>query len=119
MTKPNPIPLYYKLDSNHEVVLCKSVLEWGEWMHQHSKDRIVKQDSVGPLWVSTVFLGLDHSIFADRLQLFETMIFDEFHDDYQTRCSTWDEALTMHETAMGVARALVEKAKDLVDGRRT
>jgi len=117
--KSNPTPKYYKLDEQRNPVLCKTILEWGEWMQRHDRDRIVKQESVGPLWVSTVFLGLDHNLFGDTPALFETMIFDEFHDDYQTRSSTWDEALIMHETAVEIARAKMQKAQEILDGRRT
>lgn len=48
--------------------------------------------------VSTVFLGLDHQWGQGPPLLFETMVFsdDEGLDDYQDRCSTWEQALLMH-----------------------
>ena len=51
--------------------------------------------------LSTVFLGLDHQ-WGDEGPpiLFETMLFDDDEDDYQTRCSTWDEALVMHRAGV-------------------
>ena len=35
--------------------------------------------------------------------LFETMIFGGPEDQYTDRCSTWDEAVKMHEKACAVA----------------
>lgn len=50
--------------------------------------------------VSTVFLGIDHSIFGGAAPLlFETMIFGGPLNEYLTRCATWEEAETMHEKA--------------------
>ena len=51
--------------------------------------------------VSTIFLGLDHQ-WADGGPplLFETMVFGGKHDQYQTRCSTWDEAVEQHQVAL-------------------
>ena len=59
-------------------------------------------------FVSTVFLSLDHQYGNGPPLLFETMINvnGEFLD-YQTRCSTWREALKMHWKA-------VEFAKDII-----
>ena len=53
-----------------------------------------RSPGIGPLWVSTVFLGLDHR-HGDPL-LFETMIFDGGKDDYQVRTSTWGQAEAAH-----------------------
>lgn len=78
-------------------------------------DRIVAQTSVlGIVWVSTVFLGLDHN-YARILDptlpplLFESMAFWRVpggSDGYeQERCSTWIEAEAQHrEMCRQVAR---------------
>ena len=55
--------------------------------------------------ISTVFLGIDHNHFGKGPPLlFETMIFGGRMDDYQNRCSTWDEAEAMHAEAVALAR---------------
>ena len=36
--------------------------------------------------------------------LFETMIFGGKHNDFQDRCSTWDEAIAMHEKAVALVK---------------
>jgi hypothetical protein len=57
-------------------------------------------------FVSTIFLGLDHQFTNFELPLlFETMIkVDDDFLDYQTRCSTWRQALKMHWDAVEVAK---------------
>jgi hypothetical protein len=88
------------------------LIEWAIWCETPG-NRIVRQDHVGPLFVSTVFLGLDHSFDPSPSHdplLFETMIFDDLEDGYQTRCSTWDQAEFMHEVAMAEATARYERA---------
>jgi hypothetical protein len=71
-----------------------------EWARQFDDDqRLVQRDEYGDITVSTVFLGIDHSFGEGRPLLFETMIFGGEHDGYQTRCSTWDEAVEQHKIA--------------------
>lgn len=103
-------PRYYKLDANHAVVEAKDVIDWGLFFEK-TDQRIVKQEQLGEYWVSTVFLGLDHSFGPGPPVLFETMVFvdkepDEINDgfgskrksiDGQERYCTWDEALAGHE----------------------
>ena len=98
-------PTYYRLDG-HDPVPC-TMMEWG----RQGEDRgppdpwRVDETMVGHLRVSTVFLGLDHQWHPDGPPLlFETMIFDGSEDEYQERCSTWDEAVQMHAEAVAAAR---------------
>ncbi len=83
-----------------------SLMEYMEWLETHTKR--VALDNVGPLTISTVFLGLDQRYSDDGPPLlFETMIFDESvreWTDYQTLCCTWDEAEQMHSDAIEFAR---------------
>jgi hypothetical protein len=101
--------LYYRLLSRLPVP-C-TIHEWSEWLV--SSERHVAETQVGPLWISTVFLGLDHSLSLNSRDddhmpiLFETMIFGDEEDRYQTRCCTWDEAEAMHVKAVDVANGLV------------
>ena len=80
-------------------VLCDDLLTWGRWFEDRENDRIVKQETVlGICWVSTAFLGLDHSFSRTGPPvLFETMAFwAGEHGEEQDRCSTWLEAERMH-----------------------
>lgn len=99
---------YYRLEG-HEPIECKDVLEWGRWFG--SADRVVAQTYFGKdkpeeIQVSTVFLGLDYSYGKGKPILFETMIFGGEHDQYQDRCSTWDQAIEMHDKAIKLVNIL-------------
>lgn len=54
--KNSEMPLYYKL-----------------W--EDPKYRVIKQENVGMFWISTVWLGINHTITGKRPTLFETMSF--------------------------------------------
>lgn len=113
-------PHHYKL-LGKVVVPCRDVMEWARWLEANSTTRVVHQDHIGPLFVSTVFLGLDHNFDPDPDAapiLFETMIFDGNEDNYQTRCSTWDEAEQMHKVAVAVAQERYEQACKALEGTR-
>ena len=90
--------------NGHTPVPTSDLLNWGLWME--SKERIVKQEDIGSMKISTVFLGLDHS-FSEKGPplLFESMIFNGPLDETQDRCSTWDQAEEMHENMCKRARA--------------
>ena len=65
---------YAILNEKREVVPV-DVVTWGKWFEEHREDRVVKQEIVGGVRVSTVFLGLDHSFGGGDPLWFETMIF--------------------------------------------
>ena len=90
----------------HEVVACTDLLEWDKAMEKGK--RMVKVDHIDEVRISTVFLGLDHRHGKGEPLLFETMIFGGEHDQYQTRCSTWEQAEAMHLKA----KKIVEDLKD-------
>jgi hypothetical protein len=52
------------------------MMTWALWLEDHQTDRIGKQEDVAHFWVSTVFLGLDHSFGDGAPLVFETMVFD-------------------------------------------
>lgn len=67
-----------------------------------SSERQVKSEIINEFVISTVFLCLDHQYDQDGPPLlFETMIFPlgTFTNIFSQRCSTWDQALEMHEKA--------------------
>lgn len=84
---------------NKKPVQEPDVMKWGKFMS--SSDRIVLQESLGEYLISTVFLGLDHGFLTSEPLLFETMIFqDKKVLDYQTRCSTYEQAEGQHKEAI-------------------
>lgn len=91
----------YILDG-HTPVLEPDLLKWAEYIE--TGDRIVKQENIGEVEISTVFLGLDHSFGSSTPILFETMVFRGELDQEMDRCSTWEEAEKMHEK-------MIEKVK--------
>lgn len=93
----------YKLDGRVPVP-ADDLLEWAKWYE--TADRTVSKTERPGYTVSTVFLGLDHRYLGDGPPLlFETMIFGGNHDQYQSRCSTWEEAEAMHAKAVEMAES--------------
>ena len=94
---------YWVLDAGRKPVRAE-LQEWGRYFE--SNDRIVAKTgiSIGSVTVSTVFLGIDHGNGKGPPLLFETMIFGGKHDGWQDRCSTWDEAVAMHQRAVDLAQ---------------
>jgi len=91
----------YILDGKSPVP-CDDLIEWARWFE--TAERHVAETQVGPVLVSTVFLGINHSFGRGPPLLFETMIFGMDDNDYQVRCSTWDEAENDHQVAVAIAR---------------
>lgn len=88
----------------HDPVPCFDLLTWGKWFE--TANRHVADDKLpNGIRVSTVFLGLDHR-FDDEGPplLFETMIFGHEGDEYQERCSTWEQAEAQHAQALAYAK---------------
>lgn len=100
---------HYILDKWHQPIEV-DLMAWANWVGD-PKNKIVKQEDVKTLWVSTVFLGLDHN-WGDKGPpiLFETMVFGMKADgemnmggEYQDRCATWEEAEEMHKKGVEFA----------------
>lgn len=73
--------------------------EWMAWTSPENK-RVAKT-TVGPAWVSTVFLGLDHAYGGGPPVLYETMIFEGKHDGYCWRYTSREAALQGHARIVG------------------
>ena len=89
--------MFYKLDENHKPIPC-SAAELGDPAFR-DKSRIVQQDKIGKVRLSTVFLCIDHSF--DSLGngppvLWETMIFGGPRDQEQHRYTSHADALAGH-----------------------
>jgi hypothetical protein len=86
------------------------VMEWARLFHDVHYKRVKETTLPNGLWVSTVWLGLDHSFGHGPPLIFETMVFDRhedasrgFHgtlgnDLEMVRYSTEREAVDGHES---------------------
>jgi hypothetical protein len=82
----------------NKVPVPATLLEWASWYEK--AERIVSQEEIKGVRVSTVFLGVDHGFFRGGLPvLFETMIFGGKHVGHQARSCTWHEAEEEHTKA--------------------
>ena len=99
--------MYYILNDQPIPIPVDDMLVWARWFEGHRDERVVRQETVGNFWVSTVFLGIDHS-FAEGGPpiLFETMVFgpDDSRESFAERCTTWELALEMHARGVRWAR---------------
>lgn len=90
---------YWKLNG-HTVVPATDVMDWAS-SFENGK-RHVAQTVLGDVWVSTVFLGIDHSHGFGPPQFFESMVFGGPFDQEQLRYTTWDEAERGHEKLLAM-----------------
>jgi hypothetical protein len=99
-----PFPGWYILNENHDPVPEPDVLKAAEWFDNFA-NRVVMQHEIGESFVSTVFIGLDHSFGSGPPILFETLIQGGPLDDHMERYATWGEAVAGHTALL---RALAE-----------
>ena len=74
--------------------------KWAKWFESETNKIVCRTELPEEVYVSTVFLGMDHSYGGGEPILFETMIFGGEHDQHQERYSTWEEAKKGHEKAI-------------------
>lgn len=102
----------YRRDGTPYPEGINGLLEWGEDI-ENSNLKIVKQDTIGHYFISTIWLGLDNSFGGGKPLIFETMVFDRSKDRTlelngkkfkslgreleQIRYSTEEEAIKGHE----------------------
>lgn len=108
--------LYFILDGRQ--ITPVSCEDWAKWFELATIDRsrVVRQEHIGPFYVSTVFLGIDHRFMGEGPPIvFETMVFDmrvpggRMGDEVaQWRYCTYDEAERGHEKFAAQARKAVE-----------
>lgn len=100
-------------------------------LHADHEYRRVAEDLVGDIWVSTVWLGLDHNWMpGGRPIIFETMVFDqgttetinlgggdrEYHpslDEFSRRYCTEDEAMAGHKEVVAEVAAMMEAVRQI------
>jgi hypothetical protein len=96
------------------------LMEWARLLDDHDY-KIIKQETVGRYFISTVWLGLNHNWIREGLPLiFETMIFHENKEsfseedpfgDYIERYYTEEEALSCHEALVNKIKQFLEEEK--------
>jgi hypothetical protein len=92
------------------IVPCQSLMTWARWFE--TNERIIVQDAIGPVRISTVFLGLDHNFNPHGPPiLFETMIFGGIHNQYMDRYATKAEALAGHARALNMVRETTHESR--------
>ena len=91
--------MYY--DQNGEPI---GPMEWAT-VYEDRAACVVQQTDVGDYWISTVWLGLDHSFMGGPPLIFETMIkHDDEWTEYQERYSTRAEAEEGHRRAVALVK---------------
>lgn len=90
------------------------------WAYLHATDeyRRVAEDTIGPYWISTVWLGIDHSWGESNPLIFETMVFpvadgerDMLEIDME-RYSTEEEAIAGHARFVTLINATFAESLD-------
>ena len=102
--------MQYILDAELREIPCQDVIKWAMWCE--TADRHVGGDLLGPYWISTVFLGLDHNYaMSGPPLLYETMIFKIINPPHIMqrylieRYATWNEAKEGHDKAVEAVKA--------------
>ena len=85
----------YILDENGEPVLCDDLMSWGGWYVTADKRRVAA-NRINGIYISTVFLGLDHAFDDGPPVLWETMIFGGSQDQETWRYTSREAAARNH-----------------------
>lgn len=101
--------MYYKLEGKVAVAVSDT-MEWAKCFE--ADNRHVDLTEMDNVYVSTVFLGINHQYGEGPPLLFETMVFGGVLDQEQDRYSTWDEAVIGHKNT--VERVKAAEIKDFV-----
>lgn len=89
-----------------------NIEQWSVLVESQTAQRVA-ETTVGDAWVSTVWMGIDHSFGQGPPVIFETMIFRAHDatggttpaiDDYQERYCTEAEALAGHDRVVAWVR---------------
>jgi len=85
------------------------LIKWAMW-YEKSENRHVKQDKIGDVIVSTIFLGLDHNLWGNHPILWETMIFGSKANRDFVRCGgNREQAEAMHASVVEKIRSAEKK----------
>lgn len=105
---------------DRRVVECVDLLQWAKWMDLSRKDDSfrVAQDTIGDMWISTVFLGLDHRFAGSGSPVvFETMVFSLKglfdSDERMQRYCTFEEAERGHNEIVEILRQYESASQEI------
>lgn len=104
---------WYTIDAEHNVTPCEG---YPREPVPNELKRVARTDFESGVWVSTVFLQLDHSFDGGAPVLFETMVFgapDNFSDLYCRRYHTWEQAAAGHEEVVELVERYEAEGRDL------
>lgn len=106
---------FYILDADREPVEVDA-LTWALWF-DHFPNRRVARTKIGPMVVSTVFMGMNHSYYRDSPPLlYETMVFGSDEDEKGCyRTYTWDGAVAQHNSVVAFLSAGVSEEEIIED----
>jgi hypothetical protein len=105
---------FYALDENKKPFPI-SIEDLAE-VYGDTNSRVTKQDTIGDVMISTVFLVIDHRFSGEGDPvLWETMIFGGKHDGYQERYTSHEEALKGHERSINLVLGDDEKKIEKID----
>ena len=93
--------------------------EFQEWYNNIDNRRVARTDIAKDIWVSTVFLCLDHNHFGEGEPiLWETMIFGGSEDLSQWRATSQEESLEHHKEAVALAQKNLSREDTLTKTTR-
>lgn len=95
---------WYILDDENKPVRS-TIVDCSMWLQNNPERKAVKQEHIGNIFISTVFLGLDHAWNSDIPVLWETMIFGGKHNQYQDRYTSHEDALEGHQKAINLVNS--------------
>lgn len=93
--------MWYILDEqNNPIRSCvRTFCLWS-----YNRDISVKQEYIGEVYISTVFLGLDNGLSYSKPLLWETMIIGGKHNMYRERYTSYENAVKGHEEAIELVK---------------
>lgn len=93
--------------------------EYLKWSSNADNRRVARTDIAKDIWVSTVFLCLDHNHFSEGEPiLWETMIFGGVEDMSQWRATSQEESLEHHKEAVALAQKALNREDSLIKTKR-
>lgn len=88
---------YFIYDDDHKLINV-GPQEWSEWFKANAQNRSIERTHINEkLYVSTVFLGLDHSFCDDSPVLWETMVFRDGNGEETDRYVSEEDAIEGHK----------------------
>lgn len=90
--------MYWILDTEHTPIETDATT-WATWFEDFTHRRITQTTLPNGMWVSTVFLGFDHSFGEGPPILFETMVFkspQDLDEQDMDRYASYTEAEAGH-----------------------